>query len=109
MIPHEATSTCSQLAHLAAIFGSDAELPIILEALDKLPDLFSALNKALAQAPTSEGDATDLPAIRMTLRDLRQSLIHVEKRLQCEHHSILLQLHELSAQQEWAQLSRQSG
>ena len=97
---------CSQLERLTAILGSDADIPTILDALDELPPLFSVLNQAFFQPP---GDAADLSRVRTASHDLQQALLHVDKRLQCEYRSVLLQLQELSAQQEWAQLSRQSG
>ena len=97
---------CSQLERLTTILGSDADIPAILDALDELPRLFSVLNQAFSHRPL---DAAELSRVRTIFRDLQQSLLHVQRRLQCEHRSILLQFQELSAQQEWAQLSRQSG
>ena len=97
---------CSQLERLTTILGSDADLPTILDALDELPRLLSVLNRAFSQLLA---DAADLSRVRTTFCDLQQALLLVDKRLQREHRSILLQLRELSAQQEWAQLSRQSG
>ena len=106
MTPETVSRACSQLDRLTAILGSDADIPAILDALDELPHLFSVLNQDISRR---RGDATDLSRVRTAFLDLQQALLHVDKRLQREHRSILLQVRELSAQQEWAQLSRQSG
>lgn len=109
MNSHELTRACSKLEQLAKTLQSDAEIPVILDTLDKLPDLFSATNRSPSQADLSKLHTAELSDLRMSFGKLQQSLVQVEHRLQREHQSILLQLHELSAQWEWAQLSRQSG
>ena len=114
MKPETVQALIAQLESTASSMVSAENVSSLLAHLDTLPKSLSQLGRALTQAEPNQSEAAPLretsapPSARECLLHLQRALIYAQSRLQHEHQSLLTQLHELAAQQEWVETSRQS-
>jgi len=99
----------TQLQHRAKSLVTAPELSTMMENIDGLAEILATLQASLANAEVAAPSAARIrTSTRDTLAHLQRALIYVESRLRHERVSLLEQLRELAAQQDWAEISRQS-
>lgn len=106
MTSHSLESILCELESLPLQLQGVAEFTDGLEALSRAPALLTALRSAESQLPGRDVAKTTLRT-RNAFVQLQTALTTLETRLQSERNSLLLQLRELTIQEEWVHASRQ--